>query len=505
MAETGYVYLVGAGPGDPGLITLKGLRCLQQADLILYDGLVNPLILRHTHSQAERTCRTMGPDGKRLDQVAINRRLIEEAQSGKVVVRLKGGDPYIFGRGAEEALALQEAGVPFEVVPGVTAATAAGAYGGLTFTHRACASAVAFVTGHEDPAKEHGMLDYRALAEFPGTLVYYMAFHRLSAIIAELLRHGKPPETPAAAICRATTPEQTTVTGTLADLQEKVDSTAMMPPSLIVIGDAVRWQELIAWYPQRPLFGKRIGITRPQEQAQTEIERCIALGAEPIPMPLITVGPVEDQRPIDESLNRIDQYQWLVFTSANGVRNLLDRLFALGGDARRLGHLRIAAIGPATADALAPYGLRADLVPSAYRAEALAAELLPHVTGNRVLWARASRGRDVLPRELAEVGAQLDELVVYMNEDIGELPRQQLEMIEQGQLDWVGLSSPSIARSFGTLISAKAREQLGKTVRLASISPVTSGVAEECGLPISAEAANYTWQGLFDAIIDAEN
>lgn len=504
MPLTGTVYLVGAGPGDPGLLTLRGLECLSRADLVLYDGLVNPLLLRHVRGTAERTARVSGPEGSALPQDEINQRLIAAARQGKTVVRLKGGDPFLFGRGAEEAAALRNAGIPYEIVPGVTAAVAAGAYAGIPFTHRLDASAVAFVTGHEDPRKSASALDYHALAAFPGTLVFYMGLRRIHEIAAALIAAGKPAATPAAVICRATTPLQQSVTATLDRIAAAVDAADLNPPSLIVIGDCVSRREQIEWFEQRPLFGMRIGITRPERQADDAIARCLELGAEPLLLPTIEIHPPTDWRPVDDVLARLHEFDWLVFTSANGVRYLMERLWEQGGDPRRIARIRLAAIGDATAEALARWRLRADLVPESFRAEALAEALQPHVAGCRVLWARASRGRDVLPHELAAAGADVEQVVTYRNADADSLPAAALAMIEQGAVHWIALSSPSIATNLVRLLTPAARRHLGTVTRLAAISPVTAEAAHEAGLPIAAVASEYTWNGLFTAIASVE-
>lgn len=503
MATPGTVFLVGAGPGDPGLLTVKGQACLARADLVLYDGLVNPLLLRHTRGETQRTARAPGPNGggRRLDQDEINRRLIDAARAGRTVVRLKGGDPFIFGRGFEEARALAAAGIPFEIVPGITAATAAAVYAGISLTHREHSSAVAFVTGHEDPQKAASLVEYAELARFPGTLVFYMGLHRVGPIVEALLRAGKPADTPAAVICRATWPQQTTVAATLAQLPAAVERAALSPPSLIIIGPGVALREPAAWFERLPLFGRRIGITRPEGQMERVLEQCLSLGAEPVPMPIIRILPPDDWRPVDAALARLAEFDWLVCTSVNGVRHLLDRLWDTGGDLRRVAHLRIAAIGASTAEALAERQLRADVVPEQYRSEALAAALAPHVAGRRVLWARASRGRDVLPRQLAAAGAIVEEVAVYTNIDVESLPPDAIDSILTGRLDWIGLSSPSIARGLSALLPAAARERLGKSTRLAAISPVTAEAAQKAGLPIAAVAETYTWDGLLDAIV----
>jgi len=498
----GKVYLVGAGPGDPGLITLKGIECLQKADLILYDGLVNPLILQHVSTEVERTCRVSeGCKNRRvLQQDEINQRLISAALEGKTVVRLKGGDPFIFGRGSEEAAALRNAGIEFEVVPGITAATAAAGYAGISVTHRAHASAVALITGHEDPTKPDSALDYDVLAKFPGTLVFYMGLHKLERIVESLIQAGKAEETPAAVISRGTTPFQKTVQSTLSQLPEQVRQAGLVAPSLIVIGDCVSLRDQIAWFEDKPLFGLRIGITRAEEQSEPEIKRALELGAQPVLLPTIEIGPPADWEPVDAAIARLDEYQWLVFTSANGVNYFMNRLWETGYDARKLARLKIATIGPSTAAALQQFHLRADLVPDQYRAEALAAALKPLVQGQRILWAGANRGREVLQTELTEVSATVDKIVVYENHDVTSWGSESLELLESGEIDWIGLSSPSIARNFSRLLTEDIRQHLGSRTRLVSISPVTTQAAKDVGLQIDAEAEEYLWDGIFAAI-----
>ena len=500
MTHPGKVYLVGAGPGDPRLISLRGVECLQKADVVLYDGLVNLLLLRHTKAQCERTCRTSAPGGRILKQDEINDRLVAEALLGKTVVRLKGGDPFIFGRGSEEAAFLREHGIEFEVVPGITAAVAAGEYAGLSLTHRDHASMVSFITGHESPTKPGSRLDYRQLAELPGTLVFYMGLDRLPQITASLIENGKDPGTPSAVISRATTPLQRTVSGTLGELPRLVAEAQLQAPSLIIVGECVQQREQLAWFEDRPLLGQRIGITRPTRQAGEQIARCVELGAQPVLMPLIEIALPESWSEVDATLDRIGEFDWLVFTSVNGVAGLLDRHWSRGGDVRQLAHLKFAAIGTSTAGALEELHIRPDIVPEEFRAESLAASLCPLVSGKKVLWARASRGRDVLPRELTAAGAELTQLVVYQNRDVESLSQETLNLIESGDLNWIGLSSPSIARSLSNLLPESARSHLGTQTQLAAISPVTASAAQECGLPVSLVADTFTWDGMLSAI-----
>lgn len=498
----GKVYLVGAGPGDPGLLTIRGMECLAKADLVLYDGLVNPVLLRYSHAACERTSRVggSGPDAKHLNQEEINRRLVEAGLAGKTVVRLKGGDPYIFGRGSEEAAALEAAGIPYEVVPGITAATGAAVYSGISLTHRDHASAVAFVTGHESPDKPSSALDYDQLARFPGTLVFYMGLHQIGAIAGSLVAHGKPASTPVAVVCRATTPRQRVASGTLETIAAKVAEAGLHAPSLIIVGECARLREQTHWFERRPLFGQRIGIARAEEQFVDVLDRGTELGVELVPMPVIDILPPTDWTEVDAVLDRIAEFDWIVFTSVNGVRAFLDRLWARGGDGRRLGRARLAAIGPATAEELRRFHLRADLVPTAYRAEDLAAALAPYVSGCRVLWARASRGRDVLPTALTAAGATVEQSVVYRNVDVESWDPAVLERIGRGDLDWIALSSPSIARQVSTLVPTEQRSKLGREIRIAAISPVTAEAAREVGLPVNVVANEFTWEGLFQAM-----
>lgn len=499
----GKVYLVGGGPGDPGLISLRGVECLKLADEVLYDGLVNPLLLRHANAHCERTCRVDGPTGRILKQDEINQRLVDSALAGKTVVRLKGGDPFIFGRGSEEAACLRKHGIEYEIVPGITAATAAGEYAGFSLTHRESASMVTFITGHEAPDKEGSALDYAQLAASPGTLVFYMGLHNLPRISKSLLEHGKRSDTLTAVISRATTPHQRTVVAPLDEISDAVANAKLNAPSLIIVGDCVNQRDELAWFEDRPLFGQKIGITRPAGQAEPQIQRAFELGAQPVLMPAIRIGPIEDWSKVDATLQQLEDFDWLVFTSVNGVEAFLDRLWNQGGDARNLAGVKIATIGTSTAEALAKYNLRANLVPDEFRAEALAKAMAPLVKDQKVLWARASRGREVLPQELTDAGATVEELVVYQNLDAESFSDEALKALEDSQLNWIGLSSPSIARRVADLLPESTKDQIGKTLQIASISPVTSAAAKEAGLPIHAEASTFTWDGIFEAIVSA--
>ncbi|HWP34573.1 MAG TPA: uroporphyrinogen-III C-methyltransferase, partial [Thermodesulfobacteriota bacterium] len=365
----GTVYLIGAGPGDPGLLTLRGAECLARADVVVYDYLASPLLLRHAREDAERVYVGKRGGGERTEQAAITALLIERARAGRTVARLKGGDPFIFGRGGEEAEALAAAGIPFEIVPGVTSAIAAPAYAGIPLTHRELASSVAFVTGHEDPAKAAPAVDWARLATGADTLVLLMGVRTLPDVVARLLAHGRPPATPVAVIRWGTTPEQETVVGTLADIVARVEARGLAPPALAVVGEVVRLRERLAWFEAKPLFGRRIVVTRAREQASELARTLRELGALPIECPTIALEPPESWAALDAALDRLGEYDWVVFTSASGVRFFLERLRTRGRDVRALGRARICAIGPATAEAVAALGLAVDAVPAEYVAE----------------------------------------------------------------------------------------------------------------------------------------
>ncbi len=494
----GKVYLVGGGPGDPRLLTLRGLQLLQRADLVLYDGLASPLLLRHTAASTERTSRRL------MTQEQINDRMIAAAREGKVVVRLKGGDPFIFGRGSEEATALRGAGIEFEVVPGITAATAAAEYAGFSLTHREESSAVALITGHEDPAKPATRLDYQKLAQFPGTLVFYMGLHRLPIIVAALLEQGLSPDTPAAVISRASTPFQRTVRTSLGALPAAVAEAQLRAPSLLVIGTSLSLDHDIGWFDDLPLRGVTIGVTRPAAQAEPQVQAIVAAGGYPVLMPLIDIQPVDDWNAVDDCLQSLARYQWIAFTSANAVEQFLGRLTAIGRDVRQLAHCQLACIGASTAAALRKFSLQADLVPPAFRAEELAESLLARMTaGQRVLWPRANRGRDVLPERLRAAGVRLDEVVVYRHVDLPALPDEALDLLVQGRLDWMGLSSPSIAQQWATLLAPLTFPAGQRRPRIACISPVTAAAAVQAGLNVDVVAEVFTWDGLLQAIQSA--
>jgi uroporphyrinogen III methyltransferase/synthase len=499
----GTVYLVGAGPGDPGLITVRGRECLARADAVIYDYLVNPALLDHAPPEAVRINRGNADGGAALSQQQVHEQMITLAREGKAVVRLKGGDPFVFARGGEEAQVLREAGVPYEVVPGVTAALGAAAYTGIPLTHRDHASAVLLATAHEDPAKASSQLDWELLARFDGTLVFYMGAGRVAEVAGALVSAGKAPATPTALVAWGTLPQQQSVWATLADVAEHAQRQSVTAPAVIIVGPVVELGPVLRWFEHRPLFGQRIVVTRPAHQGRELADRLVSLGAEPILFPTIRVLPPDDWATVDAAIAKMDSFDWLVFTSANGVRYFLNRLVDTGADLRQLGRTRLAAIGPATRDALADYYLHADVMPDQFAAEYLADTLVPQVTGKRILLARASRTREVLPERLADAGAEVDQLVVYQNVDVEEADPDFLERLRSGTIDWITLTSPAIARSLARLVPPVLRPCLGRDVRLASISPLTTQAAREVGLKVAAEATRYTTEGVVQAMINA--
>ncbi len=419
-ARPGTVYLVGAGPGDPGLMTARSLELIAAADIVFYDRLIPPGALDGARPDAELVYVGKQPGVPSVPQGEIGERLIDAARAGKSVVRLKGGDPFVFGRGGEEGEALREAGVEFEVVPGVTAGVAATAYAGIPVTHRDDASAVAFVTGHEDPEKDETALDWEALAAFPGTLVFYMGVKRLAENAAALIEAGRDPDEPAAAVERGTMVGQRTVTATLGTIAAAVEREGVGAPALIVVGAVVGRREALAWLERRPLHGRRVVVTRARAQASGLAATLRTLGAEVVELPAIRIEPRLESAEVGAAVERIGEYALICVTSPNGAHLLFEALAKAGLDARALGGTKqtqgttVAAIGPGTARALAEHGIQADIVPERFVAEALIEALAPvEVEGRRVLIARAAEARDVLPDALRERGAEVDVVALY--------------------------------------------------------------------------------------------
>jgi len=500
----GRVYLVGAGPGDPGLLTLRGRDVLGLADVVVYDALISERLLDHAPAEAERIYVGKRASQHTLPQEGINALLVEKAQAGATVVRLKGGDPYVFGRGGEEALALVEAGIDFEVVPGVTAAVAAPACAGIPVTHRHVASGVAFVTGHEADDKVDPALDWDALARWPGTLVFYMGVRNLAAISENLIAHGRSAETPAAAVRWGATPRQKTITGTLATLPQTAGEAGLEPPAIIVVGDVVRLRDRLQWFERRPLFGRRIVVTRARAQASELTKRLDALGAETIESPAIRIEPPDDPAPLQTAARHAASFDWIVFTSVNGVAAYFEALADAGLDARALASARIATIGPATAERLARFGLRPDLQPETFTgaavAEALAATGNP--AGLRILLPRADIAPKELPGTLAAQGAEVHEVVAYRTAPDTASCGVVAEALEADEIDWLTFTSSS---TVGNFVGAVGKDRVcASRARIASIGPTTSATLREAGLEPTVEADPHTIPGLVDAIVSCE-
>lgn len=499
------VYLLGAGPGDPGLLTLKARDALARADVIVYDALANPSLLDHARPEAERIYVGKIADQHALPQDGINALLIRKAQEdgGKVVARLKGGDPYIFGRGGEEAEALVAAGIPFEEVPGVSSAIAAPAYAGIPLTHRDFASSVTIITGHESPDKPGSVHNWQALARSASTLVFVMGMKNLPDIAANLVRAGMAPDTPAALIHRGTTPRQRCLVASLAALPEAAVAHGFSNPSVIVVGEVARLHESLDWFGKKPLLGRRVVVTRAREQASGLAHRLAQLGAEVIQFPTIEIRDLEDVTPLDAAIAGLAAYDWLIFTSVNGVRHFWRRLAAAGKDSRALAGLRVAAIGPATAEALAERGITADFIPPKYQAEDVAAGLKAltgaALAGMRFLLPRAREAREVLPDELRNAGARVDVVPAYVTVPASGRKDEVLRLLEAGELDCVSFGSSSTVENFLALIPADLIKAHPETA-LAAIGPITAGTLRRHGLDASVMPKDYTIPALADAI-----
>ena len=495
----GKVYLIGAGPGDPGLLTLKGKRCLEEADVVAYDALANPRLLLYAKPEAELIYVGKRGGAHALPQEEIGHLLVERARAGKTVARLKGGDPFVFGRGGEEAEDLVAAGVAFEVVPGVTSAVAAPAYAGIPLTHRDFASTVAFVAGHEDPTKADSGIAWEKIATGIGTLVFFMGVGQLPEITRKLLEHGRPPETPAALIRWGTLSEQEVVTGTLATLAERCQG--MKPPALIVVGEVVALREKLHWFEDRPLFGKRILITRAREQASVFAQRLEAAGAEVLEFPAIQIVPPESWEPLDAAIRRLREYRWAIFTSANGVRFFWDRLNLQGKDTRDFFGITVCAIGPATAAALLDRGIRADLVPGEFKAEALVEAVgTERIRGARILLARAAEAREVIPEVLSRRGATVDVVPAYRTLKSASNVDELRTLLHEGKVHAVTFTSSSTVKYFLDLAGDKAAELL-RGVVVASIGPITAETASQYGIVSHVVPEKYTIPALTDALI----
>lgn len=498
-AAKGTVYLVGAGPGDPGLATVRAMELVRSCDVLVYDALVSPAIL-----EARRPDCELFYVGKRaavhaVPQDKINETLVEWARAGRSVVRLKGGDPYIFGRGAEEGEFLYDRGVPFEVVPGITSVIAAPAYAGIPMSHRDFNSTITFITGHEKPEKIESTIPWDLLASGKATLGILMGVENLEHNLAMLRSHGLPGTTPVALVRWGTTPDQQTVVGTAETVVDEVRKAGLKAPAITVVGEVVRLREKLRWFERRPLFGRRVVVTRAREQASGFAARLRELGAEPIEFPTIAVSPPASWDSLDAALKDAGGYDWLIFTSANGVRFTVERLAALGLDVRDLRGPRICCIGPETARAVESYGMRVSLVPSEFRAEAITPGL-GEIAGRRFLIARAREAREVLPDALREMGGEVTVAVAYETTVPKDRAAEMEERFRRGEIDCVSFTSSSTAKNFAGMFADAAA--LLKGVVVASIGPITAETARGLGFETKIMPKDYTTAALADAIAD---
>ncbi|HSE58200.1 MAG TPA: uroporphyrinogen-III C-methyltransferase, partial [Nitrospiraceae bacterium] len=487
-----------------GLLTLKGKHCLEQADSVFYDYLANPSLLDYARPDAERIYVGRRGRGTYLDQQEINRLMIAKAREGKIVVRLKGGDPFVFGRGGEEAEAVAAAGLPFEIVPGVSSATAVPAYAGIPVTHRTLASTVAFVTGHEDPNKETELLEWPKLATAQGTLVFLMGLKNLPLIVDRLIKEGRSPETSVALIHWGSWPKQRTITGTLRNIVAKGQAAGLEPPTTVVIGEVVRLRDQLNWFERQPLFGKRILVTRAKEQAG-EFSRLIAAqGGEPVECPTIEIAAPPTWKALDQAITELASVDWLVFTSMNGIAPFMNRLYKHGRDVRALASVKICCIGPRTAQELRQYGLQADLVPDEYQAEGLIESFRRiGVKDRRILIPRAEVAREVLPTELTAMGAKVTVAPAYRTVKPKEATARLTQRLADKTVDMLTFTSSSTVRNFASLFeSPEEMVRLTRGVPVACIGPITADTARELGLSVTLQAGKNTIPALAEAIVE---
>ncbi len=499
------VYLIGAGPGDPSLMTARGIRCLAAADVVLYDHLVDPRVLRHARPDAERI--DVGPASpKPLQQEAICYLLVEKAREGKVVARLKWGDPFVFDRGGEEALFLHEHGVLFEVVPGVPAGVGVPAFAGIPLTYPGGGDTVTFVRGYEDESHARPHIDCASLVKLKGTIVCYTGGRQLKAILEGLLTHGADAEEPACLVYNGCTPAQQTISGTLGELTRMAHEPAPRAPAILVVGRVTALREHLRWFDVRPLFGKRIVVTRPREQAADLVEMLEALGAEVIQAPTIRIVPPDDFAPLDAACAQAGTFNWIVFTSANGVDYFMKRLQAGEGDVRDLKGARLCAIGPGTADRLARFGIKVDLMPAEFRAEAVleALRATGDLRGQRILLPRADIAREMLAEELRRSGAEVVEIAAYRTVPV-DAERQGepdiYRMLLDKRVDAITFTSASTVRSFARMVGEEQASDLLATTVVACIGPVTAEAAAQHSITTTVMPEEYTMPGLVEALV----
>ncbi|HZK43673.1 MAG TPA: uroporphyrinogen-III C-methyltransferase [Syntrophomonadaceae bacterium] len=506
MEKKGLVYLVGAGPGDPGLFTLKGKTVLEKADVIIYDRLVSSRILAFAPSNAELIYVGKISGNHAMSQDEINALLVQKAKAAKVIVRLKGGDPFLFGRGGEEALYLRENGIDFEIVPGITSAISVPAYAGIPVTHRDSTSSLTIVTGHEKPGKHESSINWNELANSVSTVVFLMGVENLEYITESLINAGKDPRTPIALIRWGTLPEQEILTGNLEDIVIQVKNVGFKPPAVIVVGEVVNLREKLSWVENKPLWGKRIIVTRARAQASNLVERIAELGAEPIEFPTITIEREDNYIALHNAFANISNYDWLIFTSVNAVKIFFDELKNVNMDIRQLQNIKICAIGPATREVLEEKGIIVDTMPDEYRAEGIIEELKTRILPNQwVLLPRARGARSIIPKTLKSWGINVNEVHLYKAVAEKRVSKEMFETIINGEVDFITFTSSSTVDNFVNIVGKDNALRINKKAKIACIGPITAKTAEQAGFSIDVMAKNYTIEGLIEAIINYVN
>ncbi len=502
MKKKGKVYLIGAGPGDPGLLTLKGKECLQKADVVIYDYLANPKLLEYVRKEAKTIYAGKKAGSKAMPQEEINRLIVEKAKEGKVIARLKGGDPFIFGRGGEEGEELAKAGILFEVVPGVTSASAAPAYAGIPLSHRDFTPTFAVATGREDTDKEGSNLPWQALVQI-GTVVFLMGIKNIEENMKKLIEHGRSPDTPAAAIRWGTLPNQSTVTGTIGTIAEIIKEIDFKPPAVVVVGEIVRLRTVLNWFETKPLYGLKVLVTRTRRQASILSKLLEEHGAEPVEFPTIEVVPPTSWKEMDQAIESLSSYDWLIFTSVNGVDSFFSRLKILGKDIRELKGIMIATIGEKTGKRVEELRIRVDLIPDEYRAEGLIESFKELDTKRkRILIPRAKEAREILPEKLKSMGAHVDVVAAYetVKPDV-EKVEEIKGLFQRDEIDVVTFASSSTVRNFLSIFPEEGREFLSKTV-VACIGPITAEPMREIGIEPQIVSKKYTMEELVKEIVN---
>lgn len=498
--KQGMVYLVGAGPGDYKLISVKALEYIKQADTIVYDRLADDRLLSHARPDVELIYVGKASSNHTMRQEDINQLLVDKALEGKTIVRLKGGDPFVFGRGGEEALKLVEHNLPFEIVPGITSAISVPAYAGIPVTHRGIATSFAVITGHEDPTKPESTMRWDKLATAVDTLVFLMGVENLPHITKQLIAHGRPAETPAAVIRWGTKPEQRVLITTVGAAAADVTAHKIAPPAIFIVGDVVTLRDKLAWFDQKSMFGKTVLVTRAREQASALTAELEALGARCLEAPSIRLVEPEDYAPLDQAIRDLAAYQWLVFTSVNGVDHFFNRLYGAGKDARALANAKLAAIGAQTAQRLLEHGLKADIVPLEFRAEGIIEVLAPRLNrGEKVLIPRALVARDILPEKLREQGVTVDVVPAYRTVTADTDGTELAALLERGDIDLVTFTSSSTVTNLLTLLGPEAKPLIAKA-KVACIGPITAATCVEHGITPDVVADEYTIKGMVAAI-----